>query len=273
MRVGVSSAPDSVRCGSNGAGKYQSIPEISTILRTSEKPLECTPDEAREIVVLVVIHAGHLGRLAADQRATRDAAALGDALDDGGAGLDVELAGGEIVEEEQRLGALDDQVVDAHGDEGGADVVMAAGGDGDLQLGADPVGRGDQQGIAVAELSQVEERAEAAEAGGAAAPRGRPGERLDRLDQRVAGVDVDTGLSVGLAVYGVLPEDRLYSGHGRRRWTRSAAVAACGAPFRPGKARRRGSDTRRGRAIQGRLPPRPGGLGRAAKYLIRDGLQ
>jgi hypothetical protein len=118
---------------------------------------------------------------------------------------------------------------------------VAAGGNGDLQLGADPVGRGDQQGVAVAELPQVEEGAEAAEAGGAAAPRRRPGERLDRLDQRVAGIDVDTGLSVGLAVYGVLPEDRLYSGHGRRRWTRFAAAAARGAPFRPGRARHRGS--------------------------------
>ena len=37
------------------------------------------------------------------------------------AGGDIELAGGEVVEEEQRLGALDDDVVDAHGDEVDAD--------------------------------------------------------------------------------------------------------------------------------------------------------
>jgi len=127
---------------------------------------------------------------------------------------------------------------------------MAAGGDGDLQLGADPVGRGDQQGIAVAELSQVEERAEAAEAGGAAAPRGRPGERLDRLDQRVAGVDVDTGLSVGLAVYGVLPEDRLYSGHGRRRRAPRRRPGS-GARARPGDPEA--------------MPPRAGGRALAAR--------
>ena len=77
--------------------------------------------KAGEVVVLAVIHARHLGGLAADQRAAGDAAALGDALDDGGAGRDVELAGGEIVEEEQRLGALHDDVVDAHGDEVDAD--------------------------------------------------------------------------------------------------------------------------------------------------------
>ena len=38
----------------------------------------------------------------------------------------IELAGGEIVEEEQRLGALHDEVVDAHGDEVDADRVVHA---------------------------------------------------------------------------------------------------------------------------------------------------
>ena len=60
----------------------------------------------------------------------------------------IELAGGEIVEEEQRLGALHDEVVDAHGDEIDADRVVDAGLDGDLELGADAVVGGDQDGIA-----------------------------------------------------------------------------------------------------------------------------
>jgi hypothetical protein len=109
---------------------------------------------------------------------------------------------------------LNDEVVDAHGDEVGADAVMTPGGYRNLELGADPVGGGDQQRIAIAERRQVEKRGETAQAGRTAAPRRGPGERLDRLDQGVAGVDVDTRLAVGLAVYGVLLEDRLYSGHG-----------------------------------------------------------
>ena len=59
----------------------------------------------------------------------------------------VELAGGEIVEEEQRLGALHDEVVDAHRDEVDADRVVHAGLDGDLELGADAVGGRDQDRI------------------------------------------------------------------------------------------------------------------------------
>ena len=65
-----------------------------------------------------------------------------------GADLRIELAAGEIVEKEQRLGALHHEVVDRHGDEIDADGVVAAGLDGDLDLGADAVGRGDQDRIA-----------------------------------------------------------------------------------------------------------------------------
>ncbi len=96
--------------------------------------------EAREIVVAVGVHAGHLGRLAADQRAAGAAAAFGDAGDDAPAGLDLELAGRVIVEEEQRLGALHDDVVDAHRHQVDADRVGDARLDGDLELGADAVG-------------------------------------------------------------------------------------------------------------------------------------
>jgi hypothetical protein len=77
-----------------------------------------------------------------------------------------------------------------------------AGGDGELQLGADAVGAGDQQRILVARRLEVEQRAEAAEAAGDARPLGALGERFDRLDQGVAGVDVDAGVLVGEMVPG-----------------------------------------------------------------------
>ncbi len=69
---------------------------------------------------------GMLGRLAADQRAAGLLAAGGDALDHVGRDVDVELAAGEVVEEEQRLGALHEDVVDAHRDEVDADGVVPA---------------------------------------------------------------------------------------------------------------------------------------------------
>ncbi len=90
---------------------------------------------------------GISGRLAADQRAARLAAAGRNAADDRGTLIGIELAGGEIVEEEQRLGTLDHQIVDAHGDEVDADGVVLVGVDGDLQLGADAVIGGNEDRI------------------------------------------------------------------------------------------------------------------------------
>ena len=113
--------------------------------------------EAREVVVVAVIHAGHLRGLAADQRAAGLAAAFGDAADDRRALVRIELAGREIVEEEQRLGALHDDVVDAHGDEIDADRVVLAGIDGDLELGADAVIGGHQHRIGKARSLEVEQ--------------------------------------------------------------------------------------------------------------------
>ncbi len=64
--------------------------------------------EAGEIEIAAVIHPRHLGGLAPDQGAAGTAAALGDALDHLRGLFGVELAGGEIIQEEQRLGALAD---------------------------------------------------------------------------------------------------------------------------------------------------------------------
>src|SRR4030095_16844403 len=122
---------------------------------------------------------------AADQRAARLAAARGDAGDHRAPGLDRELPGRVVVEEEQRLGALDDQIVDAHRDEIDADAVVAAALDRGLWIGARAVGGGEQQRIAESRGAQVEQRAEAAEFGVGAGPPRRLGERLDRLDQRL----------------------------------------------------------------------------------------
>jgi len=99
---------------------------------------------------------------------------------------------------------------------------VAPRGDGDLQLGADAVVGGDQQGVAKAGGLQVEEAAEAAEAGiRPAAGRGAR-QRLDGLDQGVAGIDVDARILVSQLVvaripasYGVLRSHGVFRGPGR----------------------------------------------------------
>ena len=134
-------------------------PLSSTTRRTSEKPLECRPDEETPIstspaviasvfgrvrrvpprrpqIPRVEIPAGvearHLGRLAADQRAARFGAGLRDALDDRCAASTFSLPAGVVVEEKQRLRALHHDVVDAHRDKVLSESAETPGFDGDL---------------------------------------------------------------------------------------------------------------------------------------------
>jgi len=90
---------------------------------------------------------------------------------------------------------------------------VQAGGDCDFELGADPVGGGDENRILESCRLEIEECAETTEARVATAPRRRLRQRLYRLDQRRAGIDVDASLAIAvlavtvgeiLAPYGVL---------------------------------------------------------------------
>ena len=156
--------------------------------------------KAREIVVAALVEPGHLGGLAADQRAARLAAACGDPFHDLRADFGRELAAGEIVEKEQRLGALHDEIVHRHRDEIDPDRLVPAGLDRDHHLGADAVGSGDQNRVLETGALEVEQPAEAADFGVSARPRGRAHQRLDQLDHAVAGVDIDARLRVSKAV-------------------------------------------------------------------------
>jgi hypothetical protein len=62
--------------------------------------------ESSEIVIAGGVQPRHLGGLAADECASGLAAAFGDAGDDALGHAHIELAGGEIIEKEERLGAL-----------------------------------------------------------------------------------------------------------------------------------------------------------------------
>ncbi len=80
------------------------------------------------------------------------------------ADVHIELAGGKVIEKEQRFGALDDHIVDAHGHQIDAHRIVAPGVDCEAQLGADPVGSRYQHGFAIAIERHFDQRAEAADA-------------------------------------------------------------------------------------------------------------
>ena len=81
-----------------------------------------------------------LSDLAAHERAAGPRAAVCDPADDVGHALGHDLAAGDVVVHEQRLGAADHQVVDDHADQVEADGVVLVERLRDHQLGADPVG-------------------------------------------------------------------------------------------------------------------------------------
>ena len=159
-------------------------------------PRDDADREAGEVVLAVGVHARELRRLAAEERAPRLLARAGDAADDRLGDADVELAGGEVVEEEERARAAGDDVVHAHADEVEADRVVDAGGEGDLELRPDAVGAAHEDGL----LDVGGDAAEPGEAADVADHLGDAGhlrERLDALDELVARVDVDAGVTVG----------------------------------------------------------------------------
>ena len=106
-------------------------------------------DDARggagDVVLVGRQQARVLRGLAAEQRRAGLGAGLGDALDDVGDALGDDLAAGDVVGHEQRLGAAHDEVVDEHADEVEADRVVLVHALRDLHLGADAVGRGREQ--------------------------------------------------------------------------------------------------------------------------------
>ena len=123
--------------------------------------------EAGQVVFLLGHHAGMLGCFAAHQGAAGLHAALGHAFDDLGDLLGNVLAAGNVVQEDQRLGAGADDVVDAHGHAVDADGIVLVHVLGHTQFGAHTVGAGDQDRMlhtGAVQLKQTAETAQAADA-------------------------------------------------------------------------------------------------------------
>ena len=144
-------------------------------------------------VLAVLVEAGHLRRLASEQRAAVLPAGLSEAFDDLHGHIRIEAAGCKVVEEEERLGALDEDVVHTVIHEIDADRAMRPGHEGDTQLGPDAVGARDEHGIGRSRSIQMEQPAERADIRQNTPGERATGERADTPDDFVAGVYVDAG--------------------------------------------------------------------------------
>ncbi len=131
-----------MRAGGGQAEEDVARPDAG--FRQKSAALDGADRKAGEIIIGAGVKARHFGGLAADQRRAGLEAARRDALDDGARDRAVEPAGRVIIEEEQGLGALHDEIVDAHGDEVDADRVVESRFDRDFDLGADAVIGGDE---------------------------------------------------------------------------------------------------------------------------------
>ena len=110
------------------------------------------------------------------------------------------MRGADVVEEEERLGALDEDVVDAVVDEVLADGRVLLREAGDLELRADAVRAPDKEHVLA---GGGEEPAEVADSPYGPARGSRRGHFLDRLDADHLRVDVDAGGGVSRFLFGL----------------------------------------------------------------------
>ena len=154
------------------------------------RPLDDSDGKANE-VELTRLHDVVLGHLATDQRTSGGATAMRDAGHDVRHDLLDQLAGRDVVEEEERLGALYGDVVDGARDEVDADRVVLSHQTRDERLRAHPVGGRDEDRLAHAAGLVGEEPAEASDVTHDLRAERRPNVLFDALDRALARGDVD----------------------------------------------------------------------------------
>ena len=154
--------------------------------------------KAGQVVFAIGVHAGHLGCFTTNQGAARGLTALGNAAHHGGGRVECKSATGEIIQKEEWLRPLNENVVHTHGHEVDAHGVVPVQGEGQLELGAHAIGAGHQHGLHQP-FGQAAQGAEATNAREHLWPHGALGQRLDAVDESVAGIDVHASVAVGQA--------------------------------------------------------------------------
>ncbi len=153
-------------------------------------PFDDADAAARQVEGIDLHQPRVLGGLATDQRTAGIAATGRHRADELGDPLGHDLADRDVVEERERLGPAADDVVGAHRHEVDADRVEASERGGDRGLGPDPVGRGDQQRLAVARRDP-DRATEPAEAADDLGPMGRIDVAAHQVDGTLPGRHVD----------------------------------------------------------------------------------
>lgn len=159
--------------------------------------LDRADSEPGQVILAVCVHARHLSGLSAQERAASLSAALCNPRDHIGTHGRLQMTGGKVVEEEERLRPRDQYVVHAHGHQIDAHGVMAIQGESQLELGADSVGAADQHGIGVPGFRETKQPSKTTDTSKDASPMGRSGQGTDSCDQVFARVNIHTSIAVG----------------------------------------------------------------------------
>jgi len=159
--------------------------------------LDDADTESREVKVVARIHARHFGGLSAEQCGAGLPAPLSNATDHRLTDTDIQFSDRVIIEKEEWFRALHDDIIDAHRDKVDADRIEAAEFDCEFEFSADTIRAGNENGSPVFFKVQFEQSAEPADVAQNALPLGSFYQRFNAFDQRIAGVDVHTGILIG----------------------------------------------------------------------------
>src|SRR6266853_6128890 len=179
-----------------GGQRNQSVPGLDAFAGKKFFAFDSADDKACEIILAGRIEAGHLGGLTADEGAAGPAARAAHAFDKLLDEVGIEFPHREVVEEKQRLRALDENVVDAVIDEVAADGGMDFHGHGDFELGADAIRAGDEHGLFPLFAVEREERAETADAAENAGSESAAGMVADALLGVIRDGDIHSGIGI-----------------------------------------------------------------------------
>jgi hypothetical protein len=148
-----------------------------------------------------MVHARKFGGLATHQGTADRTTGLGHTLHQHGGLVGLQLAHGQIVQEEERCGAMTEHIVGVHGHEIRAEALEPAPLQGQQQLGAYAVGAGHQHWITI--TRQADQSAKAAHTTQHLGALGGCGKVLDALHQGIGGGDVHACFGIGEGGLGV----------------------------------------------------------------------
>src|SRR5271165_6571041 len=171
-----------------GGQSEHRVAGLETGTRQKRPPLGGPDCETRKIKVTRRVETRHFGRFTADQRAAGLGAPIGYSFDDDRRDVLVERPGSEVIQEKERLSALDDDIVYAHRNKIDSNRIVYAAFDRDLDLGADAIVGCDENRVGKTSGPEIEEAPESAQFGVGAGATGRPGQRLDTLDETVTAI-------------------------------------------------------------------------------------